>query len=89
VPSDKELRLWVIGIIVGAWLLVAWIIADQFVWTPHGTPVEILRQTTRRLQILTYVGMAGMVAAVTLMTRMLYFLLRSLRETPGGHTYHR
>jgi hypothetical protein len=86
VPNDKELRAWVIGIIVAGWLLVAWILADEFLW-PHPDPIgEMLGQPTRPPQIQTYIVMAGIVAGVGLMTRAMVFVLRSLREAPRAHT---
>ena len=37
-PSNKELRAWLILGVVFLWAWLAWIIADQLLWPTGGTP---------------------------------------------------
>ena len=86
-PSDKEMRLWLIGTIVVAWGLLAWVIADQVFWASQGTPVEMLRQSSRRLQVMAYATTAFMSVGLLMITRVVYVLLRVLGEVPHGQTH--
>lgn len=86
-PTRKEMRLWLIGAIVGAWGLVVWMIIDHFIWLPEGVPVEQIHQIGIKVRVLGYGVMFVVFAGVLLITRAVYFMLREMRE--NGEESHR
>jgi hypothetical protein len=58
-PSAKAMRVWAIGSIVFLWGTLGWGIADQFFWSPQGTPLEVVHQLARQVQLLAYGVMAA------------------------------
>jgi hypothetical protein len=42
-PSEREMRVWLIAILVLVWVGIGWAIADHFLWYPVGTPEETIQ----------------------------------------------
>ena len=74
-PSNKELRVWLILGVVFLWAWLAYIIADQFLWPTGGTPEEVLHHVQRHTRLMRYciVVFAGVV--ISGMTRWVYWAL--------------
>ena len=79
-PSDKEMRVWVIGILVHLWVALGWPLYDQLCWSPEGPPAEVLHQFQQRVQLLAYGVMAIVGLMTLLMTRLAYCALRAPRQ---------
>ena len=76
-PSDKEMRVWAIGSIVLLWVGLGWIMADHLLWSPEGTPAEVVHQLARKVGLLFW-GLLGVMSLGALaMTRLVYCMLRT------------
>jgi hypothetical protein len=75
-PSDKEMRVWLIALLVLVWVGVGLGIADHFWWSPVATPTKV-RLQSYGVEALRLVGML-------LGTRVLYGLLRAPGQQDNG-----
>jgi hypothetical protein len=85
--SNKELRVWVV---VGVGLLVVmlgWLMADQFLWPPEGTPEEIVRHLQRHARLMRYgIGVCASVGIME-MTRWVYWALCRALDTANNEAW--
>ena len=79
--SEKEIRVWVIGIIVLGWVGLGWAIADHFLWSPEGTALEVVQQLVRKVEVVFHGLMALAVVLTLLLTRIAYCTLRAPRAS--------
>jgi hypothetical protein len=78
------MRVWAIGSIVFLWGTLGWGIADQLFWSPQGTPMAVVHQLARQVQLLAYGVMAAAGLMALLMTRVVYGFLRAPRQEDQG-----
>jgi hypothetical protein len=79
-PSDKEMRVWLIAILALVWVGFVWAIADDLFWYPQGTPEEVIHQLARKVRVQSYgVTVVGIIAML-MGTRVAYGLLRTPRH---------
>jgi Na+-driven multidrug efflux pump len=76
-PSDKEMRVWLIAILVLVWVGIGWAIADELFWYPQGTPEEVIHQLARKARVQSYGVMVVGIVGMLMGTRVAYGLLRA------------
>jgi hypothetical protein len=80
-PTTREMRVWFILGIVLLWVMLGWSIADQFLWSTGGMPVEMVRHAQRTTARLDWDRMVGMGFGALMLTRMAYCVLRTSRDS--------
>jgi hypothetical protein len=78
--STKEMRVWAIGGLVCAWVMLAWGIADHFLWSSEGTPAEVVHQLSQKVRLLARGVMVLAVFQLLMATRLVYGYLRAPRQ---------
>jgi hypothetical protein len=80
-PSNKELRVWLILGVGLLGVMLGWIIYDHLLWPTRGTPEEVVRHLQRHARLMRY-GI-GVFAVVVLsgMTRWVYWALCGALDT--------
>jgi hypothetical protein len=71
--SEKEMRAWGIGIMVLVWVMLIWAIADHLLWSPEGTPSEVIHQLAQKVRLLAHGVTVLVVVGLVMMTRLMGF----------------
>jgi len=80
-PSNTELRVWLILGVGLLGVMLGWILYDYFFWSPGGTPEEVVRHLQHHARLMRYfiVVFAGVV--ISGMTRWVYWALCRALDT--------
>ncbi len=80
-PSNTELRVWLILGVGLLGVMLGWILYDYLCWSPGGTPEEVVRHVQRHARLMR--SCIGVCAGVVIigMTRWVYWALCSALDT--------
>src|SRR2546427_8563764 len=81
-PSNTELRGWLILGVGLLGVMLGWLLYDYLFWSPGGTPEKVVRHVQRHTRLLRYflVVFAGVVVLCG-MTRWVYWALCTALDT--------
>ena len=74
-PSNKELRVWLIVGVGLLWVMLGWIIYDQILWPTGSTPEEVLRHVQRHTRLMRSCIVVFACVVISGMTRWVYWAL--------------